>query len=64
MTEAEATQYPINAASLNKECWNKRVNATLMSSFLAEDDTIPILHIWVPFFERLKGLPLEETLDG
>lgn len=35
MTDTQS--YPIDTKSLNKEAWNKRVAATLMASFLAEE---------------------------
>jgi len=40
---SESIEYPIVAASLNREAWNRKVNSTLMSSFALEEDTLPTL---------------------
>jgi hypothetical protein len=37
MVDIQPNEYPIQLVNLNKDTWNKKVNATLMASFQAEE---------------------------
>lgn len=37
MADTLTVEYPIQLASLNKDAWTKKVNATHMASFQAEE---------------------------
>ena len=58
----EVVEYPISTATLNREAWNRRVNASLMSSFAMEEETIPTLLEIKDLLSRLTEKPLEATL--
>lgn len=58
------SRFPITMQDLDKDSWNKKINATLMYSFQAEAETLPYLEEFVELFDRVHRLPLEETLQG